>query len=805
MFRYAILSIAVLTFGIIQNIQAQWVPTSTLKLRGDIGYNYVNTLASVGNNLYAAYDTAGLFLSTNNGASWSLLSNGLPKYYWDTSNFRVLNAFISKDDKLFVGTENGVYLSANNGTLWSSANVGLPKSSFDTNSFCSINCFTVIGNNLFVGTYGNGIYLSINNGENWSAINNGLSDVNIYSLASSEGNLYAGTDTMSLFKSTDNGNSWEVSNSGLPSDVIVRTIAVGGDNLFVGTYLGVFLSTNAGTTWSKVNSGLVDSNITSLAVGGTNIFAGTNSGVYFSTNDGTKWSKINLGLPSERRVYSLLSMDSDIFLGLGAWKSSPCVWRRPISEMLSVPLVPLLSSPKNDSINLDTILTLGWNTSGGELCSLQVSIDSSFSSATISQNISDSIHFRISGLIKNTKYYWRVNSSNAIGSSPWSAIWHFSTIPAPPSIVPNLIFPYSGAAGIPVNPTLRWNKVATASTYRIQWSTLSDFSTTKDTAGVADTILALSNLANNTKYYWRVLAANAGGAGNWSTASNFTTVIASPVLVFPSNNATGVVVNPTLRWNKVTAATSYQLQMSIASDFSTTVKDTSGLSDTLSLSGLSNSTTYHWRVRAVNSYGSSTWSVANFTTIIPVPDPVSLISPSDTAIIASDSLLLVWHKSSPAISNYRLQIATDSAMTQFIVQQSSITDTFKLVKSLSNGVSYWWRVQAQNVAGWGANSPKFRFIVNLQVTSVLPKSFEVNSFGLNGSVKVLKYALPQECFVSVKYYDPKGRLIASIINSKQSPGYYSVSLPFSACARGSYIQVFKAGSFLKTERYLLVD
>jgi hypothetical protein len=799
--RYAILFVAVLFFGIIQNIQAQWVQTS--KLRISDRDQAVNFLTADGNNLFACYDTGGVFLSADNGTSWELINNGLPKNNWSgfqDSTWTRVNTIAVKDGNLFAGSDMGVYVSANSGTSWSPVNNGLPKHMWDTSTFIPIKSFTVIGNALFAGTFGKGVFLSTNNAALWSSANIGLTDVNIYSLASSSGNIYAGTDTLGLFLSTNNGTSWAVSNSGLPIYTIVRVIVASDENIYAGTDNGVFISTNNGANWTRVTNGLADTVIISLVMSESNLFVGTNSGVFLSTNNGTNWTNVNFGLPSYKAAYSLAVIGDNIFLG--TWGS---VWRRPISEMLVIPPAPVLSSPRNDTMNLDTNLILSWNASGGELCSLQVSTDSSFLSTIISQKAMDSTHYRITGLTKNTKYYWRVNSSSAVGNSPWSTIWHFTTIPSPPSTVPYLIFPSSGAAGIPVNPALRWNKVATASTYRIQWSTLSDFSTTKDTSGVADTILALSNLANNTKYYWHVMAANAGGAGNWSTASNFTTVIASPVLVFPAINATGVVVNPTLRWNKVTAATSYQLQTSIATDFSTTVKDSSGLSDTLSLSGLANSTTYHWRVRAINSYGSSTWSVANFTTIIPVPDPVSLLSPSDTAIIASDSLLLVWHKSSPAISNYRLQIATDSAMTQFIVQQSSITDTFKLVKSLSNGVSYWWRVQAQNVAGWGAYSPKFRFAINLQVTSVLPKSFEVNSFGLNGSVKVLKYALPQECFVSVKYYDPKGRLIASIINSKQSPGYYSVSMPIAHLARGSYIQVFKAGSFIKTERYLLVD
>ncbi|MFC4875114.1 fibronectin type III domain-containing protein, partial [Negadavirga shengliensis] len=94
-------------------------------------------------------------------------------------------------------------------------------------------------------------------------------------------------------------------------------------------------------------------------------------------------------------------------------------------------------------------------------------------------------------------------------------------------------------------------------------------------------------------------------------------------LVSPSNNATGVVLPPTLSWNAVTGATSYHLQVSANSDFSGSVYNTDGLTGTSAeIPDLSYATQYHWRVRAANSAGPGDWSEARtFTTATAEPGP----------------------------------------------------------------------------------------------------------------------------------------------------------------------------------------
>jgi PKD repeat protein len=270
---------------------------------------------------------------------------------------------------------------------------------------------------------------------------------------------------------------------------------------------------------------------------------------------------------------------------------------------------------------------------------------------------------------------------------------------------------------------------------------------------------------------------------------------ATPTIVYPSAGAINVPVSVSFKWHSVLGASTYRLQLSTAANFSAIVKDSSGLTDTsLTLSNLSNNTNYYWCVNATNTVGTSSWSTTStFITVAGLPGPVLLVSPLDTAKIQSDLVLLVWNKALPAVTKYMVQIATDSGMSHVLLVDSTVTDTSTILMSLTTNTSYWWQVKACNSSGWGPYSPKYKFTIF--PISVLPYQRKVRSFEVHYSGNLLRYALPDKCHVSVRYYDVKGRKIASFVNKIQTAGYYTLPICFAVSSEGVYIQVFKAGSF----------
>ena len=84
------------------------------------------------------------------------------------------------------------------------------------------------------------------------------------------------------------------------------------------------------------------------------------------------------------------------------------------------------------------------------------------------------------------------------------------------------------------------------------------------------------------------------------------------------------------------------------------VRDTTLIDTNKTVSGLSNSTNYYWRVKAKNQIGYGSFSYwQKFTTaaaIPPPPPPPNLVSPANNSLGNLTSLNLVWNKSLNAVS-----------------------------------------------------------------------------------------------------------------------------------------------------------
>jgi hypothetical protein len=64
--------------------------------------------------------------------------------------------------------------------------------------------------------------------------------------------------------------------------------------------------------------------------------------------------------------------------------------------------------------------------------------------------------------------------------------------------------------------------------------------------------------------------------------------------------------------------------------------------------------------------------------------------------------------------------------------------------------------------------------------------------------------MPVTCPVSLRYYDLKGRLVATLVNQTQGAGYYTVSIKDALPSRGTYIRVFEAGAYIKRDLVAIV-
>jgi hypothetical protein len=102
------------------------------------------------------------------------------------------------------------------------------------------------------------------------------------------------------------------------------------------------------------------------------------------------------------------------------------------------------------------------------------------------------------------------------GTGPTDSI----TTPAAPA----LASPGNADTAVSLNPTLSWSASPGALTYRVQLSKSVSFASTMvDDSTLSDTSRTVGPLEDTARYYWRVNAKNADGAGAWSTVWSFTT------------------------------------------------------------------------------------------------------------------------------------------------------------------------------------------------------------------------------------------------------------------------------------------
>jgi photosystem II stability/assembly factor-like uncharacterized protein len=312
----------------IYTTNAQWIPTN------GPGMGSVVALAVSGNDIFAG-SAGGIFLTTDNGTSWTSVYR-----YGDLPNIR---AIAVDGSNVFAATTDGIILSTDNGKNWGLANNGLNN--------IYVFSLKISGTNIFAGTFTNGIFLSTDNGTSWKEANDGIPDtiVGIYSFAASGSNIFAGTSLGKVYLSTNNGTNWTLPVSAGLMVTAVGPLAVSGSNLFAGILDGgVFLSTDDGASWTAINNGITNPNIPDypnlpgiicLAVSDSNIFAGTDvEGIFLSTDNGASWKAVNDGLTT-LGIYSLVIKGGYIFAGserTGYYATAGgIVWRRPLSELIT--------------------------------------------------------------------------------------------------------------------------------------------------------------------------------------------------------------------------------------------------------------------------------------------------------------------------------------------------------------------------------------------------------------------------------------------------------------------------------------
>ncbi len=225
-------------------------------------------------------------------------------------------------------------------------------------------------------------------------------------------------------------------------------------------------------------------------------------------------------------------------------------------------------------------------------------------------------------------YYYKVTAiyeggesdpSNEVSAMPWVA-----HNPEPFS----LLSPADGDTVWQLSATPTWHQTTDPDpgdtlTYSLFWDTDSAFSHPDSLPGLTDTTVVISDLSDETTYWWKVKAVDTNTSGRWSEETfSFTTYYPEPPeefsLIYPQDGDTAISLLPTLAWHPAPDPDTgdritYSLIYSTHNDFSDSVM-IPGLEDTsyAFADSLQPETDYYWKALAKDRFDLITQCAASY-------------------------------------------------------------------------------------------------------------------------------------------------------------------------------------------------
>ena len=275
--------------------------------------NIVHVDPSNPNTIYLGAPAGGIWKSTDNGTTWTPLTDELPQIgvsgiAVDYSNSNVI--YIATGDKDAGDSYSvGVYKSTDGGLTWNATGaLGIMNSNFRAGDIL----IHPTNNQILWCATSNGIYRTTNAGASWSRVQTGNFSQGNIRLKPGDPNTLFAVNYNAFFRSTNGGTSFTQVSTGLPSTSgrFVMDVTPANPNyiyiLSAGVspnynFQGIYRSTDGGTTFTARNTttNVLESSQAwfdlALAVSSTNaeeIYTGCLN-VWKSTNGGTSLTKIN--------------------------------------------------------------------------------------------------------------------------------------------------------------------------------------------------------------------------------------------------------------------------------------------------------------------------------------------------------------------------------------------------------------------------------------------------------------------------------------------------------------------------------
>ena len=307
---------------------------------------------------------------------------------------------------------------------------------------------------------------------------------------------------------------------------------------------------------------------------------------------------------------------------------------------------------------------------------------------TFTDGVSTATSATVTGLSDDTAYVFQVSAVNTAGQGDASAPSDPVTpigVPSAPTITS--VTAQDGALSLAFTAP---SSGSAPTTYEYQLNGVGAWVT----ALAATSPLQIAGLTNGTLYSVQIRANSVVGEGAASAASSGTpeALAGAPSISSTSTGVGTAIVSFTPGYSGGVTISDYEYELNDSGTWTSTAQTTSPLT----ITGLSNATTYAIAIRAVTSSGGGAASAdASVTT------PGTPAAPTVGSIVTGDTTLSIPFTAGAtggsSITSYQYQLVTSGS---WITASSSASPI--VVTGLTNGTTYQVSVRAINAVGTGA-------------------------------------------------------------------------------------------------------
>ena len=368
--------------------------------------------------------------------------------------------------------------------------------------------------------------------------------------------------------------------------------------------------------------------------------------------------------------------------------------------------------------------------------------------------------------VDNAKYYHvGVSARNQYGEGEWQTspvVWPYAgaTTPTPtPPAAPDMPASVSVTRG-DGTMTVTWTAASRATGYGVLYSADDSSSWSRAVSNLAVTSYTITGVDNTKGYSVAVYASNSGGHSQWNlalynppynpdAATSGTTP--TPAATATAGAASGAPATPasviltrgdgtvTAAWSAVAGATSYRVEYSTDNGSAWSSAAAAHTSTGITVTNVNNAKSYQFAVRAVNSHGSSGWSLSvNARPYDPSNTTPPPAMPTAISVTRGDgTVTAAWPAVDGAVSYHVAYVADGASWANAATNQSG---TSVSITGADNAKSYVIAVRARSAndaSEWRISLPVGPYNPTVATTAT-PAPTPQNPPGTPASVSVTR-------------------------------------------------------------------